>query len=355
VSLALEPVPGVVSLRYEVSPVDCASGASLGPVETQEVSLLDFAAPPVDADPTFEDDSQHPFSDAYFTLAPGCYDVSVTPLDDAGTASATCAPAQQEKVEVFADQTTEIVLVSQCEGRDMGGLDGVSVLNRPPTIESVAFEPSRYVRCGDVERICAEVSDEDHDPLELVFQSSTSNPASLTPTLSVDEANGETLRQCVDVTPTKAGAYTLNLTAYDLAYLGGQRARIEDILSTQAQPLPSHTTTEIVFYATDCQPSSQLSGSVQYSSHWGAGYCAVITVKNGGTTTTTNWTTTLALQNSAITAGSPYNATFTVSGAQITAKSMSYNGTLAPGASTTFGFCGTATGQSAGVSVVSVQ
>ncbi|MBO3746201.1 cellulose binding domain-containing protein [Streptosporangiaceae bacterium NEAU-GS5] len=74
-------------------------------------------------------------------------------------------------------------------------------------------------------------------------------------------------------------------------------------------------------------------------SQWGTGYVIQpMTVTNTSTSTINSWTVTFTLPAGHTLTGS-WNVTVTTSGQTITAKSVSHNGTLAPGASTTsFGF-----------------
>ncbi len=74
---------------------------------------------------------------------------------------------------------------------------------------------------------------------------------------------------------------------------------------------------------------------------WNNGYVIQpITVTNTGTATINSWTVTFTLPSGHTLVGSPpgWNAAITVSGSTVTARNMSYNGTLAPNGSTTFGF-----------------
>ena len=81
-------------------------------------------------------------------------------------------------------------------------------------------------------------------------------------------------------------------------------------------------------------------------SDWGSGFVSNITITNNGTTAISKWTVTWTWAgNQAITNG--WNATFSQSGKSVTATSVSYNGTLAPGQSTSFGFQGTYSGTNA--------
>ncbi|MER5454340.1 glycoside hydrolase family 9 protein [Micromonospora sp. NPDC002389] len=77
---------------------------------------------------------------------------------------------------------------------------------------------------------------------------------------------------------------------------------------------------------------------------WGTGFTANITIANTGTSTINGWTLAFTFPNSSQRVGQGWGATFQQTGASVTATSLSYNGTLAPGASTSIGFNGTHTG-----------
>ncbi|MDH2425460.1 cellulase family glycosylhydrolase [Sphaerisporangium sp. TRM90804] len=72
-------------------------------------------------------------------------------------------------------------------------------------------------------------------------------------------------------------------------------------------------------------------------SQWGTGYVQPVTVTNTGTSATTGWTVTFTLPSGHQVTGY-WGATLTTSGQTVTARNAGYNGTLAPGAGTTFGF-----------------
>ncbi|MGW0191875.1 cellulase family glycosylhydrolase [Nonomuraea sp. NPDC003201] len=77
------------------------------------------------------------------------------------------------------------------------------------------------------------------------------------------------------------------------------------------------------------------TGTVQ--SQWGTGYVVQpVTVTNTSTSTKSSWTVTFTLPAGHTLTGS-WNAAVTVSGQTVTAKNLSYNGTLAPNAGTSFG------------------
>ncbi|MGN9842882.1 endo-1,4-beta-xylanase [Nonomuraea sp. H19] len=78
------------------------------------------------------------------------------------------------------------------------------------------------------------------------------------------------------------------------------------------------------------------AGTVQ--NQWNNGYVVQpVTVTNTGTSAISGWTVTFTLPAGHTLTGS-WNASVTVSGQTVTAKNLSYNGTLAPNASTSFGF-----------------
>src|SRR5512142_611986 len=84
--------------------------------------------------------------------------------------------------------------------------------------------------------------------------------------------------------------------------------------------------------------------AVEYAvtSQWTGGFTASVAVRNLGDPVT-SWTVTWSFA-AGQQVSSAWNATVGQSGAQVTARNLGYNGTLASGASTSFGFQGTWTG-----------
>ncbi len=81
--------------------------------------------------------------------------------------------------------------------------------------------------------------------------------------------------------------------------------------------------------------SCTLSSSITNS--WPGGYQLQLTVTNSGTTLLTGWTAGFAFADTAETVTSSWDATVTQSGQQVSAKNASFDGSVAAGASTTFG------------------
>ncbi|WP_309144234.1 cellulose-binding domain-containing protein, partial [Streptomyces sp. BR123] len=85
-------------------------------------------------------------------------------------------------------------------------------------------------------------------------------------------------------------------------------------------------------------------------SDWGSGFEGKWTVKNTGTTAITAWTVEWDFP-AGTRVTSAWDATVTASGNHWTGKNVGWNGSLAPGASVTFGFNGTGSGDPSGCTV----
>ncbi|MCQ9182083.1 cellulose binding domain-containing protein [Streptomyces sp. IBSBF 2953] len=92
--------------------------------------------------------------------------------------------------------------------------------------------------------------------------------------------------------------------------------------------------------------SSAATATYAKASDWGTGFEGRWTVKNTGTTAISSWTVEWDFP-SGTSVTSAWDADVTSSGVHWTAKNKSYNGSLAPGASVSFGFNGAGTGSPA--------
>jgi cellulase/cellobiase CelA1 len=79
------------------------------------------------------------------------------------------------------------------------------------------------------------------------------------------------------------------------------------------------------------------------SSSWTGGFQANVTVANSATSPTNGWTVNLTLPGGQ-SISSLWNGTNSGTSGAITVKNASYDGTIAPGASTSFGYTGTGNG-----------
>ncbi|ULR53399.1 glycoside hydrolase family 18 chitinase [Streptomyces deccanensis] len=102
----------------------------------------------------------------------------------------------------------------------------------------------------------------------------------------------------------------------------------------------------LVGLATPAQAATEATATYAKPQDWGSGFEGKWTVKNTGTTTISSWTVEWDFP-SGTTVTSAWDADVTSSGTHWTAKNKSWNGTLAPGASVSFGFNGSGSGSPA--------
>jgi lysophospholipase L1-like esterase len=113
--------------------------------------------------------------------------------------------------------------------------------------------------------------------------------------------------------------------------------------SASASPSPSPST------SASASPSPSASASAggpgctatyRVTNQWPGGFQSTVTVTNTSAAASSAWTATFAFANGQQITQS-WSAALTQSGATVTAHNAAYNGTLAPGASTSFGFLAT--------------
>ncbi|MFI8193147.1 glycosyl hydrolase family 18 protein [Streptomyces sp. NPDC085946] len=102
----------------------------------------------------------------------------------------------------------------------------------------------------------------------------------------------------------------------------------------------------LVGLASPAQAATSATATYAKTQDWGSGFEGKWTVKNTGTTTLSSWTVEWDFP-SGTSVTSSWDADVTSSGTHWTAKNKAWNGTLAPGASVTFGFNGSGTGSPA--------
>ncbi|WP_328927686.1 glycoside hydrolase family 18 chitinase [Streptomyces sp. NBC_00190] len=121
--------------------------------------------------------------------------------------------------------------------------------------------------------------------------------------------------------------------------------RVAAIVAALALPV-----TGLVVLAGPAQAATSATATYTKVSDWGTGFEGKWTVKNTGTTTITSWTVEWDYPaGTAVT--SAWDATVTSSGTHWTGKNVGWNGTLAPGATASFGFNGTGSGSPGGCKV----
>lgn len=143
-------------------------------------------------------------------------------------------------------------------------------------------------------------------------------------------------------TSVSNGSFTVTLPARSVMTFVTSGGGASPSPSPSATPTPTPTPT----------PSPSPSGGagssrVAYTmSTWNNGFTASISITNTGTSTINGWTLSFTLPSGqSITSG--WNATYSPSSGQVSARNVSYNGTLAPGATIDIGFQATHTGNTA--------
>ncbi|WP_217140187.1 glycoside hydrolase family 18 chitinase [Streptomyces sp. AC627_RSS907] len=116
------------------------------------------------------------------------------------------------------------------------------------------------------------------------------------------------------------------------------RHRAAALLATLSLPLAG-----LVGLASEAQAATTATATFAKTSDWGTGFGGNWTVKNTGTTTINSWTVEWDFP-AGTKVTSAWDATVTNSGDHWTAKNVGWNGTLAPGASVSFGFNGSGPG-----------
>ncbi|WP_420119120.1 PHB depolymerase family esterase [Micromonospora sp.] len=111
-------------------------------------------------------------------------------------------------------------------------------------------------------------------------------------------------------------------------------------------PTPTVTPTSTPTPTPTSSPQSGACRVTDTISAWNNGLTASITIVNTGSTTLDGWSLGFTLPTGQVITGG-WNASYAPSSGQVTATNVSYNGTLAPGASTTIGFQATHTGNAA--------
>ncbi|MER7506913.1 glycoside hydrolase family 18 chitinase [Streptomyces lavendulae] len=106
----------------------------------------------------------------------------------------------------------------------------------------------------------------------------------------------------------------------------------------------------LVGLAGPAQAAASATATFTKVSDWGSGFEGKWTVKNTGTTTLSSWTVEWDYP-SGTSVTSAWDATVTSSGTHWTAKNVGWNGTLAPGATASFGFNGAGPGAPSGCKV----
>ena len=91
-----------------------------------------------------------PFADLFMVLPPGDCTVTATAMLGPGEPAPGCASVTQD-VTIVADETTEVVLVIECEADPVGALDVIVVVTDAPSIVDISYDDSKFIlQCEEV-------------------------------------------------------------------------------------------------------------------------------------------------------------------------------------------------------------
>ena len=232
----------VAGFEYKIR--ECRGGAVVAKEvrALEELSLPDGISAFVEQ--PFDGGSSHDFADFFVMLEEGCYSVEVQPVTAGGEASGVCGAAQASEVFVAGGRTTEVVLISQCQGPERGAVDVVAALNNPPEIESINYSPSKFTfECEKVE-ICIEAHDADGDPLAFELEQIDGRPMRLGPKITGVKRQGDRVTTCFEVVPVFNGTAHFRARVYDLLWSDGKPMRAADLLGVASHAemvIPLHT------------------------------------------------------------------------------------------------------------------
>ena len=111
---------------------------------------------------------------------------------------------------------------------------------------------------------------------------------------------------------------------------------------TSPSPSPTSPSPSPTSPSSSPQGGTGCTATYQVTSSWTGGFQVNVDVKNIGSAALTGWTARWTLPSGQA-ISSLWNGTLSVSGSNVTVTNASYNGALAAGASTTFGFLGSGT------------
>ncbi|MEV6816876.1 glycoside hydrolase family 9 protein, partial [Micromonospora sp. NPDC051296] len=136
---------------------------------------------------------------------------------------------------------------------------------------------------------------------------------------------------------------TVTGTTYAVTGLSPQTTYQFHVVAIDAAGNASPPTAKVSLTTSAPPPTSPCR--VDWSTNdWGTGFTANITITNTGPAAINGWTLAFTFPTASQRVGQGWSATFQQNGTAVTATNLSYNGTLAPGASTGIGFNGTYTG-----------
>lgn len=186
-------------------------------------------------DSPFADDAGHQFAEYHRELDGGCYDVEVQPLTGARKSSEDCKQVEANEVFVVEGEMTEIVMTSECGGQKRGAADLVAALNNPPVVETVEYQPSKFVHECEKVDICVTAYDPDGDPMEFEFEQTEGQKLRFDLEIVHEESDGKRETRCMRAVPVWNDDYQFEVTVYDMVYEEGEKVRVEDAFDVESR------------------------------------------------------------------------------------------------------------------------
>lgn len=235
---ALTGAGDTTAIQFDILRVSC-SGEPITPFSKTEIKQLA--------------DSGDILTDYFVLLEPGCYDVTAQPLTVDGKPSLDCSAGYIDQLVIIDGQTTEKGLQIQCEGERVGAADLWVVLNTPPVITDVSFNPDKFIPYCSDQTVCVEFKDSDGNPVDIEWhqRSGATLAAGPTPGPITYDAATKTTSQCATLRHSGPGTVGLEVIAFDKRLDSqGNLIRVEDFyasmgLSVQSRDsltFPSHGT-----------------------------------------------------------------------------------------------------------------
>ena len=247
----------VVGVHIEIDREKCFKGENFEDFHFERnVGLIDGILPGGIDLIGLDEDSKHRGADLFIELAPGCYEVKVVPASaiydnqDAFEPSEDCWSAKID-TEIWAGQTTEEVILLQCEGDSDGALDTLIVFNNPPEIE-VDIEEKVALEC-ESRQVCVRASDPNDDPVDIDLEL-LSGKGSLFGKIQkgdlelVGYDGARVWQQCFEFVPEETGTLEFQAVVHDLGLNDkGKLVRMEKLTGRDSHDklkFPIHTVWE---------------------------------------------------------------------------------------------------------------
>ncbi|MET7398536.1 cellulose binding domain-containing protein [Dactylosporangium sp. NPDC005572] len=185
------------------------------------------------------------------------------------------------------------------------------------------------------------------DTVVIVAVNKNTSSVSQQFTLANTSASGSVANWLTDANRNVAPQSALSMTNGSLTVTLPARSAMTFVTSVSGTASPSPSPSLSPSPTSSPAPGAGTAPRVTYTMNtWNSGFTASISITNTGTSTINGWTLGFTLPaGQSITSG--WNAAFSPASGQVSARNVSYNGTLASGATVDLGFQATHTGNTA--------